>query len=145
MLEGSQALDGRSRSMYDPDELDEEQRERALKNKLNEVFKKFCKDVEHTAEKAGYSIQFDAPYRELAFSGNPNKEMVTLQPTVNCLVNLTEQPAFVISLDDIEHVHFERVLFSGKNFDCVIIFKDLKRPVAQINMIPMQDLDLIKV
>ena len=35
---------------------------------------------------------------------------------------LPAQP-FVVSIADIEHVHFERVLFSAKNFDLVIIFK----------------------
>ena len=32
-----------------------------------------------------------------------------LQPTTHCLVNLTEQPPFIIVLDEVELVHFERV------------------------------------
>lgn len=42
--------------------------------------------------------------------GTPNREMVTLQPSVHCLVNLTETPAFVVSMTSVEHVHFERCL-----------------------------------
>jgi len=56
--------------------------------------------------------------------GVANKEMVRLQPTVKCLVNLTESPAFLLDLDVIEHVHFERVNYGGgKNFDVVFINK----------------------
>ena len=47
-----------------------------------------------------------------------------LQPTSQCLINVTEWPAFVVSLDDVECVHFERVTFSIKNFDMVIVYKD---------------------
>ncbi len=35
-----------------------------------------------------------------------------LQPTTNCLVNLSEQPPFVLVLDEVELVHFERVQVS---------------------------------
>ena len=34
---------------------------------------------------------------------------------------------FVVSIADIEHAHFERVLFSAKNFDLVLIFKEGSR------------------
>lgn len=43
VVDASVALDNARRSMYDPDELDEEQRERHLRKKLNEMFKEFCK------------------------------------------------------------------------------------------------------
>lgn len=54
------------------------------------------------------------------------------------------QPAFVVSLDDIELVHFERVQFHIKNFDMAIIFKDYKRKAEIINSIPMSSLDPIR-
>jgi nucleosome binding factor SPN SPT16 subunit len=144
VLEASQNLDGRNRSMYDPDELDEEQRERALKKRLNQMFKDFSGKVEKVAEREGYTVQFDVPYRELGFNGCPHKEMVLLQPSVHCLMNLTESPTFVISLDDIEHVHLERVMFSAKNFDMTIIFKDFEKLPKSINAIAMHDLEGIK-
>jgi nucleosome binding factor SPN SPT16 subunit len=56
-------------------------------------------------------------------SGTPFKEMTTIIPCTDCLVSLVDKPPFVASVRDIEHVHFERVIFSGKNFDMVIIFK----------------------
>jgi nucleosome binding factor SPN SPT16 subunit len=130
--------------MYDPDELDEEQRERALKQRLNQMFKDFSGKVEKVAEREGYGVQFDVPYRELGFNGCPHKEMVLLQPSVHCLLNLTESPTFVISLQDIEHVHLERVMFSAKNFDLSVIFKDFDKLPHRISAIAMQDLEGIK-
>jgi nucleosome binding factor SPN SPT16 subunit len=44
-------------------------------------------------------IRFDIPYRDLGFHGVPNREMVLIQPTVRCLVNLTETPFFLVELD----------------------------------------------
>lgn len=66
------------------------------------------------------------------FHGVPFRSTVLLQPTTNCIVNLTEQvclvcacvrvcvhklttdccllqPPFIVTLDDLELVHFERV------------------------------------
>lgn len=61
-----------------------------------------------------------------------------------CIVNLTEWPPFVIVLDEIELVHFERVQFHLKNFDMVFVFKDYTRKTAMINAIPMNMLDHVK-
>lgn len=54
------------------------------------------------------------------------------------------QPPFVISLDEVELVHFERVQFHLKNFDMVFIFKDYHRKVSMVCSIPMQSLDHVK-
>ena len=64
-----QALDGRRRSMYDPDELHEEQREREMRNKLNATFKDFTRKIEKIAERNGVQLETDIPFRELAFQG----------------------------------------------------------------------------
>lgn len=40
--------------------------------------------------------------------------MVPLYPTTNCLVNLSEWPPFVLTMAEVEHVHFERVTFATK-------------------------------
>lgn len=144
VMESSQALDGRRRSMYDPDELDEENRERQLRQRLNATFKEFCGKVEAVAERDGTSMNFDIPYRELGFFGVPHKDMVFLQPSVNCLVNLTELPVFCVALDSVEHVHFERVMFSSKNFDMVVVFKDFNVLPHRVSAIEMKSLDAIK-
>lgn len=144
VIEGSQALDNRRRSMYDPDELDEENRERALREKLNTTFKEFCHKMEGVSERYGKPVVFDIPYRELGFMGTPFKEMVLLQPSVHCLVSLTDMPFFIISLDEVEHVHFERVMFSSKNFDVVFIFKNFDVPPMRISAVSTAELERIK-
>lgn len=41
-----QTLDGGRRNMYDPDEIEEEQREREKRNKINADFKQFTTRVQ---------------------------------------------------------------------------------------------------
>ena len=145
VIDASQAVDAGKRSMYDPDEMDDEQRERQLKKRLNEAFKDFARKVEGVARKNGYSLEFDIPYRDLGFMGNPNKEMVTITPTLNCLCNLTETPFFVVDLSCVDHVHFERITFMSKAFDMVMINKDFTKQPWRVDMIPNEDKDSIQV
>ena len=144
VVDASQTVDAGRRSMYDPDEMDDEQRERQLRKKLNSAFRDFCKKVDAVAKKNNYNLEFDIPYRDLGFVGNPHKEMVQIQPTLNCLVNLTETPFFVVDLADIDHVHFERVTYMSKAFDIVLINKDFTKPVWRIDMIDNADKDMIQ-
>jgi hypothetical protein len=147
-----QTLDGGRRAMHDPDELEEEQRERERRNKINADFQQFVRRVQVRAwggplgsEAAGaagglvwveraeipqipptsnrhpptdtqpnpnripppknnqpqemwerdlpdLNLEFDVPFRELAFEGVPHRSTVTVMPTVNCIVELTEMP-----------------------------------------------------
>lgn len=144
VVDASQAVDAGRRSMYDPDEMDDEQRERQLRKRLNEAFKEFCRKVESVARKNGYSLEFDIPYRDLGFIGNPHKEMVQIQPTLNCLCNLTETPFFVVDLSNVDHVHFERVTFMSKAFDMVLINKDFSKQPYKVDMIPNKDKESIQ-
>jgi len=144
VVDASMAVDAGRRSMYDPDEMDDEQRERQLRKKLNEAFKDFCRKVEGVARKNDYQLEFDIPYRDLGFTGNPHKEMVFIQPTLNCLCNLTETPFFVVDLSDVDHVHFERVSFMSKAFDIVLINRDFSKQPYRIDMIPNHDKDSIQ-
>lgn len=132
---------GKHQHMHDRDDLAAEQSERELRTKLKAAFKSFCEKVENVTKQL---IEFDTPFRELGFPGAPYRSTVHLQPTSGCLVNLTEWPPFVISLEDVELVHFERVQFQLKNFDMVFVFKDYHRKVVMINAIPMNMLDHVK-
>ena len=116
-----------------------------LRKRLNEAFKDFARKVEGVARKNGYSLEFDIPYRDLGFMGNPNKEMVTITPTLNCLCNLTETPFFVVDLSCVDHVHFERITFMSKAFDMVMINKDFTKQPWRVDMIPNEDKDSIQV
>uniref|UniRef100_U5EVZ2 FACT complex subunit n=1 Tax=Corethrella appendiculata TaxID=1370023 RepID=U5EVZ2_9DIPT len=132
---------GKHQHMHDRDDLAAEQSERELRHKLKTAFKSFCEKVE-TMTKS--QIEFDTPFRELGFQGAPFRSTVLLQPTSGSLVNLTEWPPFVISLEDVELVHFERVQFHLRNFDMMFVFKDYTKKTAMVNAIPMTMLDHVK-
>ncbi|KAI1297269.1 FACT complex subunit spt16 [Halotydeus destructor] len=132
---------GKHHNMHDRDDLAQEQAERELRNKMKTAFKLFIDKVEQVTKQ---EVEFDVPFRELSFPGVPFRSIVLLQPTSGCLVNLTDWPPFVTSLDEVELVHFERVQFHLKNFDMVFVFKDYTRKVAMINAVPMSNLDSVK-
>lgn len=132
---------GKHQHMHDRDDLAAEQAERELRHKLKTAFKSFCEKVESMTKQ---QVEFDTPFRELGFPGAPYRSTVTLQPTSGSLVNLTEWPPFVITLDDVELVHFERVQFHLRNFDMIFVFKDYHKKVAMVNAIPMNLLDHVK-
>lgn len=142
VMEASYALDNARRSGYDPDELEEEQRERALRNRMNQEFSNFSKKIEDQAKE----LEFDIPYRELGFYGVPphNKSSSFIMPAVNALVELTEPPWFVMPLSDIEIAHFERVVYGLKNFDLVLVFKDFAQKPVHVNAINTEHLDALK-
>uniref|UniRef100_F1KS40 FACT complex subunit n=2 Tax=Ascaris suum TaxID=6253 RepID=F1KS40_ASCSU len=132
---------GKYHHMQDRDDIQSEQMEREMRKKLNQVFQNFCDKVVRQTNEA---FDFDSPFNELGFFGVPHRSSCTLKPTSACLVNLTEWPPFVITLDEVEFVHFERVSFQLKNFDMVFIFKDYTRKVQMVQQIPMTSLDNVK-
>lgn len=132
---------GKTHNMHDRDDLAAEQAERELRNKLKTAFKHFIDRVEQVTKG---EVEFDTPFRDLGFPGVPHRSIVLLQPTSSCLVCLSDWPPFVITLEEVELVHFERVQFHLKNFDMVFVFKDYSRKVAMITAIPMTSLDGVK-
>ncbi|KAL5252216.1 hypothetical protein ACHWQZ_G015116 [Mnemiopsis leidyi] len=132
---------GKSSHMYDRDDIEAEHAEREMRQKLKGAFKNFIEKVEALSKGR---VEFDTPFRELGFFGVPFRSSCMLQPTTHCLINVIEWPPFVIALEEVELVHFERVQFQLKNFDMVFIFKDYSRKIEMINSIPMSSLDAIK-
>ncbi|KAK9292165.1 hypothetical protein L1049_020124 [Liquidambar formosana] len=125
-----QTVGGGKRSAYDPDEIEEEQRERDRKNKINTDFQNFVNrvnDLWGQPQFKGLDLEFDQPLRELGFHGVPHKASAFIVPTSSCLVELIETPFLVITLSEIEIVNLERVGLGQKNFDMTIVFKDFKR------------------
>ncbi|KAF7127189.1 hypothetical protein RHSIM_Rhsim11G0099900 [Rhododendron simsii] len=142
-----QTLGGGKRSAYDPDEIEEEQRERDRKNKINLDFQNFVNrvnDLWGQIQFKGLDLEFDQPLRELGFYGVPYKASAFIVPTSSCLVELIENPFLVVTLSEIEIVNLERVGLGQKNFDMAIVFKDFKRDVLRIDSIPSTSLDGIK-
>jgi nucleosome binding factor SPN SPT16 subunit len=137
---GTQADDLNMRGRgNDYDEYEMELKERKKIDNMNKEFIRFSKNVEEISD-----IKFDLPYRELEFTGVPHKSNVVLYPTQNCIISLGEIPFFVISINEIDIIYFERVSQSLKNFDMAFIFKDLSKPIKRITSIPMENLDMLK-
>lgn len=126
----------------DEEEFEAEQEERRRRAQLDKEFKNFAEKIADAGRSENVSV--DIPFRELGFNGVPSRSSVLVQPTTDCLVQLTEPPFLVITLSEIEVVHLERVQFGLKNFDMVVVFKDFNRPPAHINTIPVESLDAVK-
>lgn len=144
VIDASLNLDGVRRFSHDVDELDEEQRDREMRKRLNLAFKEFATKLQKVAEHYDFNLTIDVPYKKVGFYGNPNREMVYIQPTANALVNLTEKPPFIISLSEVEHVHFERVTFSTRNFDLTFIFKNWDVKPRTITSIDIKSKEVIQ-
>ncbi|KAK4191577.1 FACT complex subunit-domain-containing protein [Podospora australis] len=126
----------------DEDEFEAEQEERRRRNELDRLFKSFADKIAEAGKNEG--LEVDMPLRDLGFNGVPFRSNVYIQPTTECVIQITEPPFMVITLDDIEVAHLERVQFGLKNFDLVFIFKDFTRAPAHINTIPVESLDDVK-
>ncbi|KAK6455276.1 global regulator of transcription [Scheffersomyces xylosifermentans] len=125
----------------DEDELQQEQEERRRKALLDKEFKAFAELI---ADSSNGVIDLDIPFRELGFQGVPFRSSVLCLPTRDCLIQLIDPPYLVVTLEEIEIAHLERVQFGLKNFDMVFVFKDLSKPVVHINTIPMELLEDVK-
>ena len=137
---GSQADDINMKGRgHDYDEYEMELKEQKKIDNMNKEFLRFSKSVEDL----GF-IKFELPYRELEFSGVPFKANVVIYPTPSCIISLNELPFFVITVNEIEIVYFERVSQNLKNFDMAFIFKDYSRPIKKISAIPIENLDMLK-
>lgn len=125
----------------DEDELQQEQEERRRKALLDKEFRGFAELIADLLQGA---VDLDVPFRELGFQGVPFRLAVLCMPTRDCLVQLIDPPYLVITLEEIEIAHLERVQFGLKNFDLVFVFKDFSKPVVHINTIPIEVLEDVK-
>lgn len=125
----------------DEDELQQEEDERRRKVLLDKEFKTFAETI---SKESGGKVDLDQPFRELGFQGVPFRSAVFCMPTRDCLISLIDPPYLVVTLEEIEIAHLERVQFGLKNFDMVFVFKDFLKPVVHINTIPMELLEDVK-
>jgi len=91
----------------DEEEFEQEQEERRRRAALDREFKNFAERISDAGKED--KVEVDIPFRELGFNGVPNRSNVLCQPSTDCLVQLTEPPFMVITLEDIEIAHLERV------------------------------------
>ncbi|KAG5645879.1 hypothetical protein DXG03_005026 [Asterophora parasitica] len=129
----------------DEDEIEMEQQERKRRALLNKEIKAFAERIAEAASTSnGDTLELDIPFRELSFEGVPFRTSARLQPTTECLVHLTDPPFLVVTLADIEIASLERVQYSLKQFDLVLIFKDFTKAPLHINSIQSTQMDDVK-
>ncbi|KAI0472979.1 FACT complex subunit spt-16 [Xylariaceae sp. FL0804] len=126
----------------DEDEFEAEQEERRRRSDLDRQFKSFADKIAEAGKNE--NVEVDMPLREIGFNGVPFRSNVYIQPTTDCLIQVTEPPFMVITLEDIEIAHLERVQFGLKNFDLVFVFKDFTRAPFHVNTIPVESLEDVK-
>lgn len=126
----------------DDEEFQQEEEERRRRAELDKSFKLFAEKVSDAGRE--WDVGVDVPFRDLSFNGVPHRSNVLMAPATEALVQLTEPPFTVITLDEIEICHLERIQFGLKNFDMVFVFKDFNRPPVHINTIPVDQLDKVK-
>eukprot|EP00761_Pharyngomonas_kirbyi_P013292 gb/GECH01013319.1/.p1 GENE.gb/GECH01013319.1/~~gb/GECH01013319.1/.p1 ORF type:complete len:1019 (+),score=315.15 gb/GECH01013319.1/:1-3057(+) len=143
VIEDSEQVGGYAARMSEQDSFREEQKQRENKRRWNKRFYDFAKKVEKKSEENDEYVSLDVPYRQLDFKGTPNRSFVTLSPTVNCLISLYEMPFFVVTLDEIEIAHLERVSYGLKAFDLVFVFEGYQKHTT-INSIPVEKLEDVK-
>ena len=126
----------------DEDEFEAEQEERRRRAELDRLFQGFAQKIADAGRNEG--VEVDMPIRDLGFYGVPFRSNVFIQPTTDCLIQVVEPPFMVITIEDVEIAHLERVQFGLKNFDMVFVFKDFTRPPYHVNTIPVEYLDQVK-
>ena len=94
----------------DEEEFEQEQEERKRRAELDRIFKAFAEKISDQARE--HSVTVDVPFRELNFNGVPNRSNVLMAPTTDALVQLTEPPFTVLTLEEIEVAHLERIQVS---------------------------------
>ena len=139
MEDGESLLDNKRKNMHDRDELEDENRHKQMVFKLDSEFKKFCDKVtdilpaEDASDPDGDKIwDWDIPYLDLEFRGNPKDSMVELYPTVNCIVHLATKPVCIIELDNVDLAYYERVRGGISNFDLTFVLKSFLDADAKI-------------
>jgi nucleosome binding factor SPN SPT16 subunit len=91
----------------DEEELELEQEERRRRNELDKTFKGFAEKISDAGR--DWNLTVDIPFRELSFNGVPHRSNVLMAPATDALVQLTEPPFTVITLEEIEVAHLERI------------------------------------
>ena len=91
----------------DEEEFEAEQEERRRRAALDREFKAFAEKIADNGKDEGVDV--DIPFREIGFTGVPNRSNVLIQPATDALVQLTEPPFLVVTLSEVEIAHLERV------------------------------------
>ncbi|KAI5153294.1 hypothetical protein NEPAR06_0330 [Nematocida parisii] len=108
----------RNRIIGEDAEIYAEEEEERIREEINDAFHDFAMCVSEKSR-----IILEEPISK-GFFGVPHRQSVFIQPTSECLVNLTEFPFFVLPFKDIEILNFERRVSGVTTSDLVFVLKD---------------------
>jgi nucleosome binding factor SPN SPT16 subunit len=78
------------RAAGDGDEIEEEQRQSALREKIERAFLEFAKKIDAvlpTGSDGKKLFEFQVAFEEMQFVGSPKNQAVDIVPTADCLVS----------------------------------------------------------
>ncbi|KAI5188432.1 hypothetical protein NECID01_0063 [Nematocida sp. AWRm77] len=114
-----------NRMCDEEEEIYEEEEEIRMREEVNDAFLEFAELVARQSR-----LTLEEPLSK-GFHGVPHRQNVLIQPTEECLVNLTEFPFFVLPFKEIELLNFERRIIGVNTCDMVFVLKDkAKMPVS---------------
>ena len=85
------------------DDSDDEEHQKDIKRRIDREFMAWAKSCDEFTNK---SFEFEVPNRNIGFYGTTFRSNVLLQPTKNCIINITEPHFFVFAIEDIEVAWF---------------------------------------
>ncbi|MEN2500959.1 MAG: hypothetical protein MHMPM18_005105, partial [Marteilia pararefringens] len=138
-LEQSSSSKRRKNDNYDED-MDEEI---TIQNKkrLRALFAKYCQQVE---EQTNSLINFERPLPHQIFTANPNRSSSEISISENYFISVIDWPPFILNLNEIELVYFERDIEGLTTCDMAIIFKDYYRKVTFLRSILKEHMHLVQ-
>ena len=71
----------------DEEEFEAEEEERKRRNDLDKLFLSFARKIEEADKDA--HVRVDVPFRDLGFNGVPSRSSVWVQPSTDCLIQIT--------------------------------------------------------
>ncbi|OAG29912.1 hypothetical protein NEDG_01459 [Nematocida displodere] len=123
----------RNRHGGDDAEMYEEEEEERLRQEVNDTFLAFAEKISLQSR-----IILEEPLSK-GFFGVPHRQSVLIQPTSECIVNLTEFPFFILPLKDIEILNFERRVSGVTTCDMVFILKDKTKAPVYLHSVASSD------
>ena len=81
------------RAAGDGDEIEEEQRQSALREKIERAFLEFAKKIDAvlpTGHDGKKIFEFQVAFEEMQFVGSPKNQAVDIVPTADCLVSVVD-------------------------------------------------------
>ncbi|EAY13098.1 Clan MG, family M24, aminopeptidase P-like metallopeptidase [Trichomonas vaginalis G3] len=131
-------------SMTDQAELAEEERDRKIRKKINKEFKYFKDLLEDKELGLDNPPKLVVPHKQLGFYGVCSKEMSVIYLLPNAIASVVNSPPFVLMMDRVDIVVFERETLSVTNIDISFILKNLTQEVVQISHVSVTDAKNIK-